>query len=745
MSRDRRNLLLLAALTIVLFADVLFLGRGFYKGDLFVYHFPMKKVVRDLVFQEGLPQWNPVYQGGQPLAANPAYELFYPPQWLVLLPGYPFGFHLHIVVHFLIAAIGMYLFLRDLEIRAPAAMLGAVAFAFGAPYLSLMIRLPFLFAMTWVPLILMFVRRAVLEGRPRDIALGAIFFGMQALLGEPVTVAQTAAIAISYAVYKRAWRGALAVAIILFAGLLIAAVQLVPAVDFARDSVRSEGFRWVYASNWSTPPVRLLEVVYPRLFRAFASDDGSQAIRKMYPFRVEPFISEIYVGLLVGIAAIAALLRGMRGRWYVVVILAVSIVLAFGEHAPVFRFLHDSGLTKSIRYPEKFLLSGLFVLIVWGAMAVDALQTDAKLRRTAMVLAVVWTVGALLLWLTVKAPDLMPMVAEGKALRWNAYWMMNVARAAAVIALIATAARGAKWWSVAIVVFAIADASFMHTADAARASHEWFEEPAPSRAIVGRASARLFHQGAWDEWESAPLAMSHFLSSGKRSDRVMRDAMFPFAPAAFGFRGLLEKDLDQTSLLVTAEYEKSAQDVKRRTGSWHPWFLETANVRWVAKFITMEEADKRGTPIEIDDIGAHPRYWFAKRLLSGDVADQLVSNGASASDAFVDGQPFAPASARITKVEESPSHVRIEAQADGNAFLVAANTFHKYWRATIDGKEAPVVKTNIAFQGVVVPAGRHVIELNYRNPLVLPSLIVSVVTLIAAIVTGAAALRWRQP
>jgi hypothetical protein len=111
----KRPLLLLAALTCLLFFDVLFLGRGFFKGDLFPYHFPMKKVVRELTFAEGIPQWNPAYHGGQPLAANPAYELFYPPQWLIYVGSYPFAFQLHILVHILIAAIGMYLLLRDLD------------------------------------------------------------------------------------------------------------------------------------------------------------------------------------------------------------------------------------------------------------------------------------------------------------------------------------------------------------------------------------------------------------------------------------------------------------------------------------------------------------------------------------------------------------------------------------------------------------------------------------------------------
>lgn len=738
MPSDRRNVLILAALTALLFFDVLFLGRGFYKGDLFVYHYPMKKVVRDMTFAEGLPQWNPAYHAGQPLAANPAYELFYPPQWLVLLPSYPFAFQLHILVHFAIAAIGMYLLLRELEVRAPAAILGAVTFAFGAPYLALLARLPFLFAMTWVPWVLLFTHRAVVNQRLRDIALGAMVFGMQALLGEPVTVLQTAALALVYGVVRASearLKAAARVLAILAWGFVIAIVQLVPAVDHARDSVRREGFAWIYAANWSTPPVRLAELAYPQVFRAMATQDGSQAIRRLYPFRVQPFIAEIYLGLLIFVAALAGLLRKVRGRWFVLAVLVVSLLLAFGHHAPLFKILFDAGLTKSIRYPEKFLLSSLFVLIVWGAMIVDRLESDARLRRTAIALTIVWLLLGVFLWLTVVVPNGTPPVAEAKALPWNPYWVMNLVRGAAVLALLFTAARGAKWWPVAATVFVLADLSFMHKADAARASRHAFDEPKAARGITNRSEYRLFHKASWDEFDLAPIAASHLLAA-KETDDVMRDAMFRFAPAAYGFRGVLEQDLDQTALLTSAAYQNAADDVRKRTGLWHPFFYESANVRWIAEFLPLDEAKRRGQPIEIRDIGPRPRYWFATRLLRGsepfELTDHIATQETRPGDAFIDGEPFVPAAGRVVRVDEKPSHVRVDVEAAGDAFLVVTNTAHKYWRAKMDGRDAAIVPTNLGFQGFRVPAGRHTIEMRYRNPLVMPCLIVSVLAILAA-------------
>jgi len=70
---DRRAQILLGLLVVVLYADILFAGRGFFLLDITSYHIPMKWVVRDILLHGELPLWNRAYSAGQPLAANPAY------------------------------------------------------------------------------------------------------------------------------------------------------------------------------------------------------------------------------------------------------------------------------------------------------------------------------------------------------------------------------------------------------------------------------------------------------------------------------------------------------------------------------------------------------------------------------------------------------------------------------------------------------------------------------------------------
>ena len=63
----------------------------------------------------------------------------------------------------------------------------------------------------------------------------------------------------------------------------------------------------------------------------------------------------------------------------------------------------------------------------------------------------------------------------------------------------------------------------------------------------------------------------------------------------------------------------------------------------------------------------------------------------------------------------------------------------KYWTATVGGAPVELRRVNVGFQGVVVPPGAHVIDLRYRNTVIVWSAAVSAVmvtALLAMAVTG---------
>ena len=84
----------LALIVTIVFGDVLIGVNNFYMRDLTRYYYPAKQILREIVSGGEFPYWNRYFSAGQPIAANPEHEVFYPFTWLVLLPSYYLGFRL---------------------------------------------------------------------------------------------------------------------------------------------------------------------------------------------------------------------------------------------------------------------------------------------------------------------------------------------------------------------------------------------------------------------------------------------------------------------------------------------------------------------------------------------------------------------------------------------------------------------------------------------------------------------------
>ena len=105
---DKLAVALLLLLPTLFFIDVLAGVNNFYMRDLTRYYYPTKQILREIALGGEFPYWNRYYSGGQPIAANPEHEVFYPLTWLITLPSYDFGYRLHILLHIYIALLGMY-------------------------------------------------------------------------------------------------------------------------------------------------------------------------------------------------------------------------------------------------------------------------------------------------------------------------------------------------------------------------------------------------------------------------------------------------------------------------------------------------------------------------------------------------------------------------------------------------------------------------------------------------------------
>jgi Protein of unknown function (DUF6044) len=124
-----------------------------------------------------------------------------------------------------------------------------------------------------------------------------------------------------------------------------------------------------------------------------------------------------------------------------------------------------------------------------------------------------------------------------------------------------------------------------------------------------------------------------------------------------------------------------------------------------------------------------PRYYAASGLRRFATREELLDALGRASleeihrNAFVVDEDF-PGNATdmsfgegsVRILEYTPDKSRFRIQSDSGCVFVASASYSPYWEAEIDGQSTEIFPAYLGLQGLVVPAGEHVILLRYRPP-----------------------------
>ncbi len=152
--------------------------------------------------------------------------------------------------------------------------------------------------------------------------------------------------------------------------------------------------------------------------------------------------------------------------------------------------------------------------------------------------------------------------------------------------------------------------------------------------------------------------------------------------------------------------------------------LDIVNVRYLMY------KDSLGRESILPNITALPRTWVAPRWSfapEDQIAPQLQSPAFDhqsqvillPEDRAKVGTPSADSTLHgheATIQEYQPGHITISAQAAAPSLLFLADSWYSAWHATVDGKDAPVLRADLAFRAVPIPAGTHTVEFRFHNP-----------------------------
>ena len=123
--------------------------------------------------------------------------------------------------------------------------------------------------------------------------------------------------------------------------------------------------------------------------------------------------------------------------------------------------------------------------------------------------------------------------------------------------------------------------------------------------------------------------------------------------------------------------------------------------------------------------GALGPVWFVNHVQFVKNADEemkALDNFSPKDTAFVQESfkaavtmPVPDSTAKITLVKNDNDVIEYSSESTTNQFAVFSEIYYKAgWKAYIDGKEAPIVKTDYVLRGLSVPAGKHTIKFEFK-------------------------------
>jgi hypothetical protein len=729
-----------------------------------------------------LPLWNPYHFGGHPSAADPQSLLFTPTMLLFgwLAPNTSMEvFDIAVFAHLLPGALAFVPLFRRRGWHPAGAVVAAIIFMLGGSATARLQHTGIILSYGYFPLALWLLEEALDR---RSYRYGVLFAVSAALMtiGRDQVAFLCALTLIAVAghriwtaprpfAYLRSRIGLLAL-IGLIGGSLLA-VPVILTMQFLATSTRPS-FGYGVAAMGSLPPESLATILFGNVFGSlrwtydYWGPDWHSVAEGTWTDRATNYL---FAGT---IPAIFLIWHGIAGgrlfarefRFFLVFGI-VSILYALGRYTPGFEviFDHMPGVNLYRRPADATFQINIALAFAAGYLvhryAVDGLPKlravpgRLKLLMPTVAAALVITAVASALAFAVKGGHVSPAMTEIG---------ISLVAACAVVALVQRASLAPRWReAAAVVLVALTGAELIgrHAASALNAEpaerYSVFTQMPPEQLqglqILKRELADRHAQGEYPRveilglrgpWQNAsmvlelediigynPLRLADYERAVGPGENAEDPNLRQF-PASFrGYKCELASLLGLEYLVLDRPIQKLPRHFPHLTG------IETVygtGRMWIYR---------------LNDAG--PRAYLAHHVSPVDSEAVLGLDGVPEfnrqTEALIDNDSmallkasFTPAPAGVNRagdkgeariVSYARNSVVIDVNSSAPGVLVLHDINYPGWEASVDGEDRPILRANLLFRGVEVPAGRHRVTFEFR-PLSLDNLVAAASDLI---------------
>lgn len=777
-----RSAALTACLLIILappliFWRLIFGGEVLYWGVPLTQFYPWHTLINQALAAGHLPLWTDLLGNGAPLLANHQTALFYPPNLLFRFLPVEHALGYSVVLHIIGAGLAALYWGRALGLGWTGRTVLALSYALGGYVMGRTQFVAMVAAYAWLPLLLALTEHLVRRRRPVDAVWLGSALALQFLAGHAQTWFYSLLLVLAYGTY-RAFHpplgrvsippvstgvealvqsrvtsrsvinlvGLLVLAVVM--ALALSAVQLLPTAELAIHSQRSGGADRDFAMTYSYWPWRVLTLLAPDLF-------GNPALGN-YAGYATYWEDHAYIGVLPLMFVLSALVSGLRTRRrhssvsltsqvitralpFFGLLLPMAVVLAMGNHTPVFPLLfqHMPGF-GFFQAPARLMLWFAIGASTLAGVGADRFQLTYR-KQYVLRLTVAGAVAMLIVALAI----------GGSGLDLGRVYAPALVRLAILVGLagillllfgrspddpdlrVKASRLPRPVWGVLVAVLIGADLALAAMPLTPTIAADLYRPPDQEEVALPTmphqdGEARLhvdleyqyavFFKHYFNFDTFGPPDVAHW--------RALRTSRLPNLNAADGVAVT-----GNNEPLVIGRWRTLLELTRRADWATTARLLRVMNAGFVLTDrpdAALQPAGDRPHIYQLPE--PLPRAWLAPNVEVITATDRLLER-------LID-PGFDP---RNTVLIESPAVLGVDqpgpvvGQADNAValhedwnrrtirftsghpgFLVLAYTYYPGWQATLDGHPVDILCANYAFSAVPVPGGQHEVGLEYR-------------------------------
>jgi hypothetical protein len=719
-----RLALLLGALMLVSYPDILLGTHAFFYRDTGQFGFPVAWYLRDCFWRGEVPLWNPYNNCGIPFLAQWNTLALYPPSLFYELLPMPWAMNFFILGHVFLAGIGMYfLALRWFGNRVAASFAGLI-FAWNGLALHCWMWPCHIAALGWMPWVVLLAERAWCGGK-RPVVLAALAGACQMVTGSPEIIIFTWLLVLGVFLLevwrqkRMSWGGAGRLASVVALVTALSAAQLLPWLDLLAHGDRTTA---AGDNTWAMPAWGAANFLVP-LFRMTSSLTGVW----MQPG--QEWTTSYYAGIVTLLLALLAVVKVRNARTTFLGVLALGgLLCAMGDSGLLLKILKmfapALGLT---RFPIKFVVVTIFCLPLLAAAGIVWLQSGAawRVRRSLLVMggALAVAVAALAFWIPF-AENSRSVVGANGAVR-----LLILAAGATAILFQPRFPRKAGQLAVSFAFLFLSGLDIcthvprqnptVPVRDYAALTPPMTAVPrlGESRAMPGR-EAQILLGGLVN-----PDRETHYL--GQRSMLFSDCNLLDKIPKVNGFFSIHPREEAAVARLLYGSNSLPRLEEFLGVSQLGVTNVSPFPLAWEPRTNFMPWATLGQQPVFLEDdatLAALSRPDFAPRAVV-----YLPLAAREKVSAKADPQ------ARIVSSTITAEKCGFETQVGTRTMLVMAQSWYHCWQASVDGTSVPLLRANGGFQAVEVPAGQHRVLLEYKDRPFQLGCAISVLTLVISV------------